>query len=162
MTLNNSNEKDIFKLINKVFNYSICNIQYFTSAFTHKNTSDDNYERLEILGDSVLQLTVTELLFIEYPKYTEGQITVVRQNLVNSKSLKKIFLSLKLEDTFKKIFLKVSSNFNERNIFLRLLELTRFCLTTVIWPSVYLGYSINNNSVTVSCKTESPKISSLS
>ena len=118
MTLNNSNEKDIFKLINKAFNYSICNVQYFTSAFTHKNTSDDNFERLEILGDSVLQLTVTELLFIEYPKYTEGQITVVRQNLVNSKSLERIFLLLKLEDTFK----KMNPKFTEGNVYSDIFE----------------------------------------
>mgnify|MGYP006251326917 FL=1 len=118
MTLNNSNEKDIFKLINKAFNYSISNVQYFISAFTHKNTSNDNYERLEILGDSVLQLTVTELLFIKYPKYTEGQITVVRQNLVNSKSLKRIFLSLKLEDTFK----KMNPKFTEGNIYSDIFE----------------------------------------
>ena len=118
MTLNNSNEKDIFKLINKAFNYSICNVQYFTSAFTHKNTSDDNYERLEILGDSVLQLIVTELLFIKYPKYTEGQITVVRQNLVNSKSLKRIFFSLKLEGTFK----KMNPKFTEGNIYSDIFE----------------------------------------
>ena len=118
MTLNNSNEKDIFKLINNAFNYRICNVKYFISAFTHKNTSDDNYERLEILGDSVLQLTVTELLFIEYPKYTEGQITVVRQNLVNSKSLKRIFLSLKLEDTFK----KMNPKFTEGNIYSDIFE----------------------------------------
>ena len=118
MTLNNFNEKDIFKLINKAFNYSICNVQYFTSAFTHKNTSDDNYERLEILGDSVLQLTVTELIFIEYPKFTEGQITVVRQNLVNSKSLKRIFLLLNIEDTFK----KMNPKFTEGNIYSDIFE----------------------------------------
>tara|TARA_B100001059_G_scaffold128810_1_gene128676 strand:- start:873 stop:1544 length:672 start_codon:yes stop_codon:yes gene_type:complete len=101
--LNNLDEKNIIKLISQAFNYSICNIHYFSSALTHKITSHDNYERLEILGDSVLQLTVTELLFTKYPDYTEGQITVVRQNLVNSKSLKKIFLSLNLEDMFKKL-----------------------------------------------------------
>ena len=118
MTLNNFNEKDIFKLINKAFNYSICNVQYFTSAFTHKNTSDDNYERLEILGDSVLQLTVTELLFLKYPEYTEGEITVVRQKLVNSKSLKKLFLSLKLEDLFK----KMNPKFTEGNVYSDIFE----------------------------------------
>ena len=118
MTLNNSNEKDIFRVINNAFNYSICNIQYFASAFTHKNTSDDNYERLEILGDSVLQLTVTELIFIEYPKFTEGQITVVRQNLVNSKSLERIFLLLKLEDTFR----KMNPKFTEGNIYSDIFE----------------------------------------
>jgi ribonuclease-3 len=116
--LNNSNDKSIFNLINDAFGYNISNIQYFTSAFTHKITSDDNYERLEILGDSVLQLTVTELLFLKYPEYTEGEITVVRQKLVNSKSLKKLFLSLKLEDLFK----KMNPKFTEGNVYSDIFE----------------------------------------
>ena len=101
--MNNSDVINITKLISNAFNYRICNVNYFTSAFTHKSTSKDNYERLEILGDAVLQLVITELLFKKYPNHKEGQITVIRQNLVNSKNLEKIFLSLKLEEIFKKI-----------------------------------------------------------
>ena len=99
--LNNSLEHKIIESINKVFNYEVRNINYFLIAFTHKSTSHENYERLEILGDSVIQLAITELLFKKYPKYKEGQITVVRQNLVNSSHLEKIFLSLKLDEIFK-------------------------------------------------------------
>ena len=101
--MNNSDENNITKLISSAFSYKICNVHYFSSALTHKSISKDNYERLEILGDAVLQLVITELLFTKYPDHNEGQITVIRQNLVNSKNLEKIFLSLKLEKIFKEI-----------------------------------------------------------
>ena len=101
--MNNIDENNIAELISNAFNYRIRNLHYFSSALTHKCTSKDNYERLEILGDSVIQLVTTELLFKKYPEYKEGKITVIRQNLVNSKNLEKIFLSLKLEKMFKKI-----------------------------------------------------------
>jgi ribonuclease-3 len=101
--LSDIDKNNITALISNAFNYRICSVHYFSSALTHKSTSKDNYERLEILGDAVLQLAITELLFNTYPDQKEGQITVIRQNLVNSKNLEKIFLSLKLEKTFKKI-----------------------------------------------------------
>ena len=54
--------------IDKSFNYNINNVDYFITAFTHKSiSSSNNYERLEILGDAVLQLFITEMLFIKYP-----------------------------------------------------------------------------------------------
>ena len=68
----------------------------------------NNYERLEILGDAVLQLFITEILFIMYPKYSEGDITVMRQNLVNSENLEKIFLSLGLKTVSDKINKQIS------------------------------------------------------
>ena len=101
--MNNPDENNITKLIRNAFNYRICHAHYFSSALTHKSTSKDNYERLEILGDAVLQLSITELLFNKFPDHNEGQITVIRQNLVNSENLEKIFLSLKLETIFKKM-----------------------------------------------------------
>ncbi len=83
------------------FEYKISNIKYFKSALTHKSISDDNYERLEILGDSILQTLITEMLYFKYPNHSEGQITIIRQNLVNSTNLQNIFLSLNLMEVFK-------------------------------------------------------------
>ena len=116
--MNNIDENNITVLINNAFNYRICNVHYFSSALTHKSTSKDNYERLEILGDAVLQLTITELLFNKYPDQKEGQITVMRQNLVNSKNLEQIFISLKLE----KIFKKINPSFVEGNVYSDIFE----------------------------------------
>ena len=116
--MNNIDENNITVLISNAFNYKICNVHYFSSALTHKSTSKDNYERLEILGDAVLQLAITELLFNKYPDRKEGQITVIRQNLVNSKNLEKIFLSLKLE----KIFKKINPSFVKGNVYSDIFE----------------------------------------
>tara|TARA_Y100000992_G_scaffold287237_1_gene239862 strand:+ start:448 stop:1113 length:666 start_codon:yes stop_codon:yes gene_type:complete len=116
--LNNTDENNFTKLILNAFNYRISNVDYFSSALTHKSTSKDNYERLEILGDAVLQLVITELLFKKYPNHREGKITVIRQNLVNSNNLEKIFLSLKLE----KIFKKMNPSFVKGNIYSDIFE----------------------------------------
>ena len=116
--MNNTDENNIIKLISNAFSYKVCNVHYFSSAFTHKSISKDNYERLEILGDAVLQLVITELLFIKYPDHNEGQITVIRQNLVNSKNLKKIFLSLKLE----KISKEINPSLSNSNIYSDIFE----------------------------------------
>ncbi len=116
--MNNTDENNFTKLILNAFNYRISNVDYFSSALTHKSTSKDNYERLEILGDAVLQLVITELLFKKYPNHREGKITVIRQNLVNSNNLEKIFLSLKLE----KIFKKMNPSFVKGNIYSDIFE----------------------------------------
>ena len=95
---------NIVDSVNKSFNYKIDNIDYFITAFTHKSTSSsNNYERLEILGDAVLQLFITEMLFTKYPHISEGDITVMRQNLVNTACLEKIYLSLDLKESTDKI-----------------------------------------------------------
>ena len=116
--MNNIEQNDIAELISNAFGYRICDVHYFSSALTHKSTSEDNYERLEILGDAVLQLVITELLFNKYPDHQEGQITVIRQNLVNSKNLERIFLSLKLE----KIFKKINPSFFKGNVYSDIFE----------------------------------------
>ena len=116
--MNNTINQQIIDSIHRAFNYKLSNVKYFKSALTHKSTSHDNYERLEILGDSVLQLLITEILYSKFPYYTEGEITVSRQNLVKSKSLEEIFKSLKLTA----IFSKINPRFREGNIYSDLFE----------------------------------------
>jgi len=47
-------------------------------------------ERLEYLGDAVLELAVTEMLYQKYPQYDEGQLTVFRASLVNFQMLAEV------------------------------------------------------------------------
>ena len=95
---------NIIDSIDKSFNYKINNVDFFITAFTHKSISPtNNYERLEILGDAVLQLFITEMLFMKYPNISEGDITVMRQNLVKSDCLEKIYLSLDLRGIIDKV-----------------------------------------------------------
>lgn len=70
------------------------NIKLLAQAFTHRsyvneNPSADwaNNERLEFLGDAVLELITTAFLFDKYPNQPEGELTAYRAALVNTKSL---------------------------------------------------------------------------
>ena len=57
-------------------------------AFVHSSADmGDSYERLEFLGDAVLELTVSELLFQQRPDFSEGQLTKTRAALVNEAAL---------------------------------------------------------------------------
>ncbi len=55
-------------------------------------------ERLEFLGDAVLEIVVTEYLFNNFPTTPEGDLTNWRASLVNSKMLAEVSNDLKLED----------------------------------------------------------------
>lgn len=70
-------------------------------AFTHrsylnenKNTNLEHNERLEFLGDAVLELVSTDYLFAKYPKKPEGELTALRSALVNSVMLATISTEL--------------------------------------------------------------------
>lgn len=53
----------------------------------HREATWDHNERLEFLGDAVLELVVTDYLFHKYPEKPEGELTAVRAALVNTVSL---------------------------------------------------------------------------
>lgn len=62
-----------------------------TQAFTHRSyinenggTAQSHNERLEFLGDAVLELIVTDFLYKKYTNYTEGELTAIRSALVNA------------------------------------------------------------------------------
>ena len=64
-------------------------------AFIHKSVSSaQNNERLEFLGDAVLEIVVSDYLFNRFDKLDEGRLTQMRASLVNTQSLSKIFLQL--------------------------------------------------------------------
>lgn len=63
-------------------------------AFTHRSYLNENRasarehnERLEFLGDAVLELVVTEFLYAKYPEKPEGELTAYRAALVNTQSI---------------------------------------------------------------------------
>jgi ribonuclease-3 len=74
-------------------------------AFVHRSYLNENphagvsqNERLEFLGDAVLELAVTEKLYATFPEKPEGELTTLRAALVNSKMLSDIALNLGLND----------------------------------------------------------------
>ncbi len=88
--------KDFSKL-EKALNISFKNKDFLTQAFVHRSYLNENpnfrlshNERLEFLGDAVLELVVTSYLYKNYPKKSEGDLTNWRAALVNAKELSKI------------------------------------------------------------------------
>jgi ribonuclease-3 len=65
-------------------------------ALTHRSHGADHNERLEFLGDAVLNVAVSDLLFDQYDDSPEGDLTRVRAHLVRQDMLHRLALSLQL------------------------------------------------------------------
>ena len=81
------------------------NKDLIVEALTHRSYLNEypkwalpHNERLEYLGDAVLELIVTEALFRKFPKQAEGQLTVLRAALVNYQILARVAESIDLQD----------------------------------------------------------------
>ena len=81
------------------------NLDLLIEALTHRSYLNENRglssahnERLEFLGDAVLELAVTHFLFLKFPKHNEGDLTAYRAALVNTVSLAAAAEKLELND----------------------------------------------------------------
>jgi ribonuclease III len=70
-------------------------------ALTHRSFGHDHNERLEFLGDAVLNLAVSAMLFARFAGSDEGDLTRVRAHLVREESLHRVALSLGLPEVLK-------------------------------------------------------------
>lgn len=78
-------------------NYKFKNINLLELALTHKSSGSTNNERLEFLGDSLLNAIAAEALFIRFDDVPEGVMTTARSQLVKGKTLAKIGHNLGLD-----------------------------------------------------------------
>ena len=67
--------------------YEPKDLSLFTAALTHRSASGRNNERLEFLGDAVLNMLVAELLYERFPEADEGDLSRLRASLVSSEPL---------------------------------------------------------------------------
>ncbi len=74
--------------------HPFANPKLLERALTHRSFSSDHYERLEFLGDSVLNLAISGLLFERLSQLPEGDLSRVRANLVKQDTLFQIATSL--------------------------------------------------------------------
>jgi ribonuclease-3 len=72
-----------------------------TRAVTHRSFGADHNERLEFLGDAVLSLAVSSLLYERFGGSDEGDLTRVRAHLVREDSLHRVALSVGLPDVLR-------------------------------------------------------------
>jgi ribonuclease III len=86
------------KLLQERLGYTFQKPDLLMQALTHRSHSKKNNERLEFLGDSVLNCTVAEMLYERYGDLDEGDLSRVRANLVKQQALYEIAQALQLSD----------------------------------------------------------------
>ena len=89
----------------EIFGIETITPEYYKHALTHSSfTKEKNlpytqcYERLEFLGDAVLKLTISDVLFKMYPDYQEGELSKIRSIIVSDNTLADIARKNGLQD----------------------------------------------------------------
>lgn len=102
MILSKAREAKLRELI-KNLGVEISNLELLNIAFTHSSYVNEqnlshvhHYERLEFLGDAVLDLIIGEYLFTQYPEMTEGELTKIKASVVCESSLSECSAKLNL------------------------------------------------------------------
>ncbi|ALG66675.1 ribonuclease III [Beggiatoa leptomitoformis] len=90
--------KTDYSALYKVLNYLFRQETYLTMALTHRSASSQNNERLEFLGDSLLNYIAAEALFERFPTASEGELTRSRATLVREETLAEIAQQMNLGD----------------------------------------------------------------
>jgi ribonuclease III len=93
-------------MINEILGYRFNNISLLKEALTHpslcshskNNLNNESYERLEFLGDSVLNFIISELLMNKFPNEDEGKLAKRKANLVSGEVLARIAIAVNLGD----------------------------------------------------------------
>ena len=125
--------------VEKKINYFFNNRDYLIQAFTHKSVSAlprGNYERLEFLGDAVIDIIISRELMREFPEGDEGLLTQRRASLVRKSFLSKISRMLDLLD-----FINIESSVNMK--IEKIAEKQEANLFEAIIGAIYLDGGIN-------------------
>ena len=96
-----STDKQLASYIRSITGITPTNLKLYKQVFQHRSKfieSKENNERLELLGDSILDAIVCEYLFKKYPYKEEGFMTELRSKIVNRKSLNEVGTKLGLVD----------------------------------------------------------------
>ena len=98
-------ELNLIQFVVKSFGYTPKNVSYFETALTHKsishNTGEISNERLEFLGDAILDAVIAEMLFNKYPEEDEGHLTKIKSKVVSRRTLSMIGHEMGIRDVLK-------------------------------------------------------------
>ena len=104
-----TNLKELFKILNIKPNHQELYVQALThKTFTNENKNSISYEKLEFLGDSILQFKSTLFIYQQFKNVDEGIMSNIRAKNVSSKALSEIIKHYKIND-----FLICSNNKEE-------------------------------------------------
>lgn len=117
---------EIYRSIKQVLGFSPHNLELYKLALVHRSASlviahgkkVDN-ERLEYLGDAILDAIVADYLFTRFPNQNEGFLTKTRAKIVSRTSLNQLAIGIGLPNI---VVLGNGASFNQKNIFGNALE----------------------------------------
>lgn len=96
-------DNDRLKRLEKIIGYNFKDIKVLRQAITHRSFANENRvrhikdnERLEFLGDAILDLIISRYLYDKYPEMPEGDLSKVRASIVCEASLAKVAKKIKL------------------------------------------------------------------
>lgn len=95
---------DLLDYLKENYQLDIKNKEFYLSAFTHSSYLNEckedieDYERIEFLGDAVVEIWVSKKLFLLRPKLSEGAMTTLRAQLVCENTLSTIMRTTKLQN----------------------------------------------------------------
>ncbi len=84
--------------LGKRLQYVFRDARLLARALTHRSSGAQNYERLEFLGDSILNFLVADVLYDRFPELSEGELTRLRATLVRRETLAALARGLGLGD----------------------------------------------------------------
>lgn len=116
-----SPDKELFKSLKVILGFCPGNYGVYKKAFIHKSASQKisngaimNNERLEFLGDAVLDAIIADLLFSKFPHKKEGFLTKIRARIVNTGNLSDIAIKMGLD---KFVISNLTKNSEMKNIY---------------------------------------------
>lgn len=89
---------DVLSQLGERLQYSFKDESLLEQALTHRSAGSKNNERLEFLGDGILNFVIADALYQQFPSFTEGELSRLRAHLVNGETLADIARELKLGD----------------------------------------------------------------
>lgn len=114
-------DRKFYAAIDDMFGFIPHNIELYKLALIHKSASvtlDDgrqiNNERLEFLGDAVIESVTSDYLFIEFPDQNEGFLTQLRSKMVSRQSLNEVAKRLNLDAH---VITHSSASFSQKHIY---------------------------------------------
>lgn len=114
-------DKHFYAAVDDMFGFIPNNIELYKLALIHKSASVEledgshvNNERLEFLGDAVIESVTSDYLFIEFPDRDEGFLTQVRSKMVSRQSLNRIASAIGLD---KHVISNAAGNTTQKHIY---------------------------------------------
>lgn len=104
-TFSSDRDREVAALVSKALKIPYKDISLYTVAMRHKSAARNIYnspelsnERLEFLGDAILDATVADYLYIKYPSAGEGELTKIKSRIVSRSNLNGIASEMGIDD----------------------------------------------------------------